>query len=180
MSPLSFILILLVLIIGIVLWMARDPEFDDFTPTASPDSDSQNYPLPPSVVARIFSPEDRQFIARLRCSRLQRIYRRERSRVALYWVFRTSNDISKIMQVHRLASRRSRNLDVATETKLLFQYFKLRFLCGLLVLSIRSFGPHALTEIALQAGELYRGIGRALAESPLANRVATADDTTTH
>ncbi len=119
---------------------------------------------PAELAIRIFSPDDREFIARTRSPRLQRLYEEERRKVALQWVRCTSREVSRIMRNHRLGSRQSTNLNVAAETKLFCQYVELRFLCGMLVLLTRVFGPHALMDVASHAGDLYQRLGRAMTD----------------
>ncbi len=119
--------------------------------------------LPPAELAvRIFSPRDSEFIALTRSPRLQRLYVTERRRVASHWIRQTSREVSRIMRQHRLSSRLSTNLNVAAEARLFFQYVELRLLCGMLLLSIQLFGPHALASLASQAGMLYQRIGQSL------------------
>lgn len=139
----------------------------------------RNALLPLELVVRIFSREDREFIHQMRSPRLQRIYTEERRKVALHWVRRTSREASEIMRTHRLAARQSRDLDAAVEANLFFQCLKLRLLFGLLVLLIKTIGPHALNDLAAYAGELYQRIGRALPEGSFANNHATSEDTAT-
>jgi len=127
---------------------------------------------PAELAIRIFSQKDREFILRTRSSRLQRLYREERRKVALYWVRRTSRDVSQIMRNHRLRSRQSSNLNVAVEMKLVFLYVQLRFLCGILLVLIQLLGPHVPVNLAARAGELYQRIGRALSEAGAVNRAA--------
>jgi hypothetical protein len=137
--------------------------------------------LPPAELAvRIFSRRDSEFIERTRSPRLQRLYRAERRRVASHWVRQTSREVSRIMRLHRLRSRHSANLNVAAEGKLFLQYIELRLLCGLLLLSIQLFGPHALASLASQAGMLYQRIGQSLPDlaaltpiDPAANNAST-------
>jgi len=134
-----------------------------------------NYALqPPELAIRIFSLEDRDFIFLTRSARIKRIYLQERRRVALHWVRRTSSEVSKIMRKHRLNSRQSHNLNVATEAKLFFQYLKLQFLCGLLVFLIKILGPHALKDLATYASDLYQLIAEALPGSAAQNHVSSA------
>jgi hypothetical protein len=174
----------LLLLLVLLTWATKDNEMENYTTSGQiPDSVSgepSRNPLPASIVFQIFCREDWEFILRMRSPRLRRMYQEERRRVALQWVERTSQDVSDIMRAHRLASRQSRDLDVATESKLLFQYFKLRLLCGLLVVFIRVFGPHALGDMAAQASDLYQGIGRSLRDVSLAGRMMSAEETTTH
>jgi len=142
--------------------------------------DSRDALQRPELVFRIFSREDREFILHMRSPRLQRIYQEERRKVALHWVQRTSHEVSKIMRAHRLLSRESHNLDVGAEAKLFVQYLRLQLTCGLLVLLIKTFGPHALSDLAAHAGELYQRLGRALPDVVAANRIAASEDTATH
>jgi hypothetical protein len=134
---------------------------------------------PQELVFRIFSRQDREFIFLMRSPGLQRMYQRERRKVALHWVRQTSREVSRIMRTHRLSSRQSHNLNVATEANLLIQFLKLQFLCGLLVLLIRIFGPHALQDLATYAGELYQRIGRALPPASVENCVAPSGNSAT-
>jgi hypothetical protein len=169
---------------ALLLWLTRDEDTmaedeaptDALVETGFPDGKPRA-----EIVFRVFSAEDQKFIYHLQSPRLRRMYQQERRKVALHWVVRTARDVKKIMQAHRLASRESQNLDVRTETKLLLQYLRLRLTCALLILLIKSFGPHFLIDLAAHASELYRGIGRALvAEGSLRTRIATAEETTTH
>jgi hypothetical protein len=119
---------------------------------------------PVELAARIFSPDDREFIARTRSPHLRRLYNEERRKVALQWVRRTSREVGRTMRNHRLGSRQSTNLNVAAETKLFFQYVELRFLCVMLLLLIRVFGPHVLMDLASHAGELHQRLGRTMTD----------------
>lgn len=172
-------ILLVALLVRITSWEGVEEEARGRSTSVS-ELDSHEGRARPEFVPRIFSREDRDFILHLESPRLKRMYLQERRQVALYWVRRTSRDVCRIMQAHRLASRQSQNLDVGTEAKLLFQYLRLRFICGLLVVLIKSFGPHVLSDLAAHAGELYQGMGRALSEGSLGNRVAPTEDTATH
>jgi len=127
-----------------------------------------------ACVQRIFSPDDRDFVHKQGSARLKQIYRAERTRVALYWVKRASSDVSHIMREHRLAARESRNLEVAREIGLTVRYAEFRILCGMLVLSIRLLGPHALKDLATYALDVSQAIGRVLEETTAASRIQAA------
>lgn len=129
----------------------------------------------PELVLRIFSPEDREFVLQMHSPRLQRIYHEERRKVALHWVRKTSREVGRVMRTHRLNARLSHNLDALAEAKLLWQYLELRFICGLLVLLVETFGPHALHDLASYASELSKLIGRALPDAS-GNRVASSQN----
>jgi len=125
-------------------------------------------------IRRIFSPQDREFVERQGSDRLRQIYRAERTRVALYWVRRTSREIGQIMRDHRMASRGSANLQVGRELGLALRWLEFRLICGMLIVLIRLFGPHALKDLATQALEVSKSIGRVLVDSAPANRIAAA------
>ena len=117
------------------------------------------------LAARIFSPQDHQFVAELRDPELLRLYRRERSRVAIDWIRKTSGEISAIMQTHRLQSRQSANLDPAAEGRLFFEFVRLRVLCATLQLTVRALGPHTVIALAARTGELCQRLARSLPQA---------------
>ncbi len=168
------IAIFLVILLLLITWREDGEEQARVEAEDQTQRKSRDALRPQELVFRIFSRGDREFIFQMRSPRLQRMYQKERRKVALHWVRRTSCEVSKIMRIHRLASRQSENLEVATEANLLFQYLRLQFICGLLVFLIGIFGPHALHDLASYAGELYQRIGRALPETAAANRVVTS------
>jgi len=126
-------------------------------------------------IQRIFSPEDQKFVKSLSSTRLQQIYRAERTRVALYWVHLIAAEVRQIMRGHRLAAGTKPNLQVRREVALLFYYLQFRVLCGLLAFSIRVFGPHALSNVAAHVVRLSEGIGKVLGEAAT-GRIAPAGD----
>ena len=120
------------------------------------------------IASRIFSREDREFVLRLCSPGLRNMYQKERREVALLWVTGISRAVGKIMQEHKLASRYSRNLDAGTEAKLVLQHARFRLICGLLIVLIRIFGPHALGDLAAHVGELYQRISKVVGPSEIA------------
>jgi hypothetical protein len=163
-------------VISVLLLRAGDEESEDRAVSGT-HSGNRFGPVnglqPAELASRIFSQKDREFILLMRSSRLQRLYLEERRKVALHWVRRISREVSQIMRNHRLRSRQSSNLNVTVEMKLFFLYLELRFLCGMLLLLIQLFGPHALLNLAARTGELYQQIGRALSEVGAVNRTAS-------
>jgi hypothetical protein len=121
-------------------------------------------PCSPEFVSRIFESEDLKFISRFESPQLQKFFRRERSAVALLWVQETTAAIRGIMRQHLEASRRSKDLHFATEVKIFAQYAQLRFLCGVLFVSIGLVGPQKLCGVALYAQELTQQLGHAQLE----------------
>jgi hypothetical protein len=73
-----------------------------------------------------------------------------------------------------MASRGSANLQVGRELGLALRWLEFRLICGMLIVLIRLFGPHALKDLATQALEVSKSIGRVLVDSAPANRIAAA------
>jgi len=116
---------------------------------------------PAEYVSKIFSRDDWKFVAAMKSPALERFFRAERKSLALLWVQQTSADIQKIMRQHAEVSRRSEDLDFATEMKLFSRYAELRMICGILVLSIELAGPLWLRGLALHASKLSQRIEQA-------------------
>ena len=176
MSTAIFVAVAIFLVLFLLLIMGREEveEQETVRADASTRHECRDAIQRPELVLRIFSREDREFILLMRSPRLQRIYQEERRKVALHWVRRTSLEVSRIMRTHRLIARQSRNLDAGAEAKLFCQYLQLRFICGLLVLFIKTFGPHVLHDLASYAGQLSQLIGRALPDAAAANHVVSS------
>jgi hypothetical protein len=177
MSPSSiFMIATAILLLLLLLWAGREEE-----PEPLPRGGMRNGPRetlhPRELVRRIFSREDREFVFQMKSARLRQVYEEERRRLALHWIRQTASEVRRILREHRLASRQSKDLDVSTEAGLFFQYVQLRFLCGLLVVLVRLFGPHALQDLATYAGELQQRIAKALPEGGAANRLASSHET---
>jgi hypothetical protein len=174
-SVAAFLVVLLVL-------MNRGDEAKEFAssePHHQARHESHDSLQPTELAIRIFSRDDREFIALTRSARLQSLYQTERRKVASHWVRRTSREVSMIMHSHRLNSRQSPNLRVSTEAKLFCQYVQLRFLCGLLLFLIQLFSPHALRDLAFYAGKLYQRIGGALPGAAAIDRAVSSGNSAT-
>ena len=118
-------------------------------------------PCPNEFVARIFSSEDWEFVAKAKSPQLEKLFRRERKLVALLWVHQTSTAIRRIMREHTQETRRSHDLHFATETKLVLVYAELMFLCGMLFLAIQSAGPQRVRGLAVYADTLSQRLAQA-------------------
>lgn len=125
------------------------------------DDDTALDPCPPEIVARIFSSEDWEFVTATKSLQLEKLFRRERKRVALAWVHQTSTSIRRIMREHTQATRQSQDLHIATETKVVLLYAQLMFLCGALFLAIQSAGPQRVRGLAVYADTLSQRLADA-------------------
>jgi len=130
---------------------------------------------PPEYVSRIFSNSDLAFVSELESQPLKKQFLRERSAVALLWVSQTTSAIQGTMRRHLEASRRSRDIEITAELRILLQYAQLRFICGALFLLIELAGPHRLQGMALRADKLTQRIGGILAEFESGNRAPELD-----
>jgi hypothetical protein len=111
-------------------------------------------PRPPDFVQRLFSREDWEFVASLRSDPLLRIFKKERKAVGLQWVRGIAAEISRAMQEHTRAARRSADLRVAGELQLFYRFAGLRILCGLLVILIGFVDLPTLLNVATRASKL--------------------------
>ena len=159
------LLIGIVLLLSLLLWALRNATVDRELSAKSDVElleDSAELALcPPEFVARIFDSSDWKFVSGTKSPQLEKLFRRERKLVALLWVQQTSSGIERIMREHKEASRQSRDLNFATETKLVFLYTELRLICGLLSLAIRSAGPLRLRGLAVYADSLSQRLAQA-------------------
>jgi hypothetical protein len=145
-------------------WRRATVTAREVTPQESSLTDSMHFPLeacPAEYVSKIFSRQDWEFVAAMKSPSLERYFLAERKSLALLWVQQTTASIQRIMRQHAEVSRRSEDLDFATEMKLFSRYAELRMICGILVLSIELAGPLWLRGLALHASKLSQRIGQA-------------------
>jgi hypothetical protein len=111
-------------------------------------------PCPQEFVSKIFSQTDRAFISSTGSPELKRLLISERKQVALAWVTQTSAFIGMVMREHAASVRSSRDLEVATEARIVARYAQLMLTCGLLAIVIRIAGPFWLGGLALYTQKL--------------------------
>jgi hypothetical protein len=158
------LLIGIVLLLSLLFWAMRNTAGDRELSARSDvglEDGAELAPCPPEFVARIFESGDWKFVSNTKSLQLERLFRRERKLVALLWVQQTSSGIARIMREHKEASRESRDLNFATETKLVFLYAELKLICGLLSLAIRSAGPLRVRGLAVYADSLSQRLAQA-------------------
>jgi hypothetical protein len=106
---------------------------------------------PAEFVTQIFARNDLEYVSGLGSAQLKKFFAQERKAVALYWVQQMSAQIRRIMREHLQASRRSRDLELATEAGILLRYAGLKCLCGVLFFTITLAGPQGLQGLAARA-----------------------------
>jgi len=102
---------------------------------------------------------------------LARQFRHERDGVALLWVQQTSAAVRRIMRRHVEASRRSQDIEIITEARILLQYAQLRAACALLFVGIGLAGAQDVRGMALYTSGLTQRIGQVLREFDAGLRV---------
>lgn len=117
-------------------------------------------PCPEVFVSRVFSPRDWEFVHGLRATGIERVFRRERKKVALIWVRQTSVMIRKAMREHADAARQSKNLEFSTEINILAQFLILMVVCGILSVAIQTVGPLFLAGLAHFAQRLSHRVAK--------------------
>lgn len=159
-SSLSVGVLLVLLLLS--LWRkaavsARERPIGDSLPL---DQQLELDPCPEETFPKIFSLEDREFIASLRCAFLEKFFLAERKALALLWVQQTSRGIQRVMREHTELTRRSADLEFTTEMKIFLRYAELRMVCGFLCLSIELAGPFWVRGLAVYASNVSQRIGR--------------------
>lgn len=161
----------IVLFLVLLAWIRAESSSKDSRSDwdASPGEKGENVETcSAEIVSRIFSPEDLKFVSGIESPRLDRLFRRERTAVALRWVQETSAFISSIMRRHLEASRMRADLEIATEARIFLQYARLKLDCGILFVLIGLLGPQRLAGTALYAEKFLQRIGEGLPEFQLA------------
>lgn len=113
---------------------------------------------PAEIAERIFSDEDRNFIEELKSASVERLFGKERKKVALLWVRQTAAVIRRVMREHTEAARRSADVQLGTELRLLAQYAGSMAVCGALLVLIQLAGPLWLHGLAGYAQGLSQRI----------------------
>jgi len=163
-------LVLLLMVVATRGWRAsRDL---DELPLARCDEEIAE-PCPEEFVRRIFSRADWDFVRGVRCAGIERLYERERRRVALVWVRQISAITRKVMQGHAEAARQSKNLEVSMEINILTQYLGLIAVCAILSVAIQVAGPLRFGGLAHFAQGLSQRVAK-LQESLQADALAKA------
>ena len=104
-------------------------------------------PLPQGLAARLFGPEDREFIAKQGCVSLKRLFRQQRTELALFWLRSVRANAASLMRIHNGAARRNPGLEPLLELRILGEYFAVQAICQTLALAIWVRGPANLSRM---------------------------------
>lgn len=130
---------------------------------------------PLEIVSQIFSADDLKFVLGFESPSLEKLFRRERTFVALHWLRETSTIISQIMGRHLQASRLSADLEISMEARIFLRYAWLKLDCGILYVLIGAFGPQRLAGTGRLAQRFIQGILETLREFQSAAQLREPD-----
>jgi hypothetical protein len=150
-------IVLLLLGLAIKGWLAARHLQETAPATSEADAAP---PCPESFVSRVFFRGDWEFVRGLKAHGIERLFRRERKKVALVWVRQTSMMIRKAMREHADAARQSENLEFSTEINILAQFLILLVVCGILSVAIEAAGPLFLGGLARFAQRLSQRVAK--------------------
>ena len=147
----------------LVVFLVRRAPADRVSCTELLTLDAELVEMPPDrdsteLLSRLFSSEDDQFIASCSDLGLTRLFREERTRLALHWIARNKMWAVAIMRRHREASRAATDIQVAAELRLFLGYLRLVCTCDLLSLFVWTFGPERFRALAGQTNAIHQGM----------------------
>ena len=151
------VLLLLLIALAIKGWLHSRELQDPALPTADEDGASI---CPEEFVSRVFSRDDGDFVRKLGASDIERLFQKERRKVALLWVRQTSLMIRKLMAAHARAARQSQNLEFAMEISILAQFVVSMAACAALSFAIQIAGPSVVPSLAQFAQRLSRRMAK--------------------
>ncbi len=108
-------------------------------PAASEEDTTE--PCPEEFFTRVFTRADWEFVRGLKAGGVERLFERERKKVALAWVRQTAALIRKVISEHARAARQSKNLEFSTEINIFAQFLMLMAVCGILSVAVQIAGP---------------------------------------
>jgi hypothetical protein len=99
--------------------------------------------LPAGLVERVFAQDDWGFVSSKAGAGVQRLFLRERKRIALSWVAQVRRQVLSLKDFHSGQSRFYARLDVRTEIGLALSFASLLILCRVLQATFYVRGPYA-------------------------------------
>jgi hypothetical protein len=145
----------------LLVWRERWRSFNESLITLAEDSSLSigGCTLTSELSARIFDPEDSDFVAGETSRQLARSFRRQRAVLALDWLGEVRQEVRLLMRAHRGAARSNPDLTPAGELKVVFEFLLFQVTTGILYLVIWIIGPlHAarLVGYSLELGGQLR------------------------
>jgi hypothetical protein len=127
----------------LLVWSERQRSFNENLVTLDEDSSLPmgGDALTSELSARIFDPEDSDFVDGETSRQLARSFRRQRATLALDWLEEVRKEVSLLMRAHRGAARDNPDLKPADEVQLGFQFLLFQVTTGILYRVIWLIGP---------------------------------------
>ncbi len=114
--------------------------------------------LPPATVGQLFSPDDWGFVHKATSRRIERLFVRERTALALFWLEETRRQMSGLMKLHRRAARSSGSIKPGAETRLAIRFAAFLIGCDFLYLAIVLWGPFRVRAAIARAASWARDL----------------------
>jgi len=111
-------------------------------------------PSPPEVLERIFEPGDSDFVARQHSRGAQKLFHRERKRLAYLWLRQIRQEVANVRRFHAEMARKSANLHPGTEIRIAVDCLLVSAVCWLLAVAIFFLGPIHARGMARYASDL--------------------------
>jgi hypothetical protein len=166
----GLVLLLVLMAVATKGWLASRHLQEPALPHSEQDAVE---PCPVEFVYRVFSRGDWEYVRALKAGSIERLFEKERKKVALVWVRQTSATIGTVIRKHAEAARQSKNLEILTEINILAQFLTLKVVCGILSVAIQTAGPVRLSGLAHFAQRLSQQVTK-LQESFQAGLLAKA------
>jgi hypothetical protein len=146
MSTLASFVVAAVTILSVCLLLSRRGGRRDFDREGFGTGQETSLPggsdsLTSELSARIFDPEDLNFVASEASRQLTRQFRRERTTLALDWLRAVRSQVNQLIRAHLKASRGNPDFKPADEIRLGFEFLLFQLTSGILYLAIWAFGP---------------------------------------
>ena len=159
MSVLAYFLLAAVIILSVCLLLSRRGGRRDFDWEGFGTGQETSLPggwdsLTSELSARIFDPEDLNFVASEASRQLTRQFRRERTTLALDWLRAVRGQVNHLIRAHLRAARGNAELKPTDEIKLGFEFLLFQLTSGILYLLIWAFGPPRVAKLVGYSLEL--------------------------
>ena len=169
-----FLLLGLLLAVLLAIWARRQPGLSTFETKDVSDPDSAleflRFELLPASVSSVFSRGDWDFVHKTASSAIQRLFLRERTALALFWLGETRRQMRGLMKLHRRAAGALKDLRPDMEARLALRYVAFVVGCDVLRLAVLLWGPFrvrsAVVHSASSARDLCAAFERLFAAHP--------------
>lgn len=144
-------------ILSITVWRSAGSKNAPAESLFCADSDSLNGPgardpdFSRKILSRVFSDEDRTFLAGLGSEQLRSALLAERKRIAIRWIHSNAAEAGRIVRAHMQMAAKAGDLRVTGEAALASRYLELLVVCYFLTVLVLCFGPGKLSGLAGQA-----------------------------